>query len=139
MGILPEWLNVSFAAIFGAAIGSFINAMAFRAAWRFARAKSGRADADNNYRPGVRSSCPCCAKEIAWYDNIPILSWCWLRGRCRACQGQIPLMYWIAEIAPALIFSIAEASHVPLLAVPATALLFFALFVHYSRSCATAH
>lgn len=43
------------------------------------------------------SHCPACGKAISWYDNIPILSWVLLRGRCRQCQIGIPIRYVLVE------------------------------------------
>jgi leader peptidase (prepilin peptidase)/N-methyltransferase len=44
-----------------------------------------------------------CEAEIAWYDNIPILSWAFLRGRCRSCGGTIPWKYPLVELVTALL------------------------------------
>jgi leader peptidase (prepilin peptidase)/N-methyltransferase len=52
-----------------------------------------------------RSYCPACEKRIAWYDNIPLLSFFLLRGRCRYCQEAIPIRYPIVELTTALLFS----------------------------------
>lgn len=49
------------------------------------------------------SHCPSCATPIKWYDNIPILSWLALKGRCRACQASIPIQYPLIEATCALI------------------------------------
>ncbi len=54
-------------------------------------------------RPG--SHCPQCESPIRWYDNIPLLSWLILRGRCRNCQKSIPLTYPAVELAVALWFA----------------------------------
>jgi leader peptidase (prepilin peptidase)/N-methyltransferase len=51
-----------------------------------------------------RSACPACAAAIPWRDNIPILSWIALRGRCRACRAPIPIRYPLVEGATALLF-----------------------------------
>jgi leader peptidase (prepilin peptidase)/N-methyltransferase len=44
-----------------------------------------------------RSACPSCGKTIWWYDNIPVLSWIMLRGRCRYCGSSISLQYPLVE------------------------------------------
>lgn len=70
--------------LIGACIGSFLNVCV-------ARWPAG----DSVVRP--RSRCPKCGSAIAWYDNIPILSWLLLRGRCRACHTPISPEYPIVE------------------------------------------
>ena len=51
-----------------------------------------------------RSRCPRCEAAIRWYDNIPLLSWLLLRGRCRDCKQPIPLRYSLVEFAVAVWF-----------------------------------
>lgn len=51
-----------------------------------------------------RSACPGCGRLIAWYDNVPILSWVLLRGRCRGCRMPIALRYPLVEAATAMLF-----------------------------------
>lgn len=56
--------------------------------------------------PGLvvaRSHCPSCGTGIAWYDNIPVLSWLLLRGRCRHCQAAISLRYPTVELLTAVL------------------------------------
>lgn len=54
-------------------------------------------------RPGSR--CPQCEASIRWYDNVPLLSWILLRGRCRDCKQPIPLRYPLLELATGLWFA----------------------------------
>jgi leader peptidase (prepilin peptidase)/N-methyltransferase len=51
-----------------------------------------------------RSHCPNCAHTIAWYDNIPVLSWLWLSRRCRHCRKRISARYPTVELAVAALF-----------------------------------
>jgi leader peptidase (prepilin peptidase) / N-methyltransferase len=51
-----------------------------------------------------RSHCLQCGAAIRWYDNIPLLSWLVLRGRCRACNGSISWRYPVVELAVGLVF-----------------------------------
>ena len=80
-----------YAALVGAAIGSFTNVLA-------ARLPRG----ESPVRP--RSRCPNCSKQIAWYDNIPMLSWLLLRGHCRTCGTPISVEYPLVEAAGTVIW-----------------------------------
>jgi leader peptidase (prepilin peptidase) / N-methyltransferase len=53
-----------------------------------------------------RSRCPICLKPINWYDNIPVVSWIFLRGRCRNCEAQISWCYPAVELAIGIWFVI---------------------------------
>ncbi len=70
--------------IFGSIIGSFLNVVIYR----LPREKS------IVYPP---SSCPSCRYKIKWYENIPIISYLFLRGKCRQCKAKIPLRYPFVE------------------------------------------
>jgi leader peptidase (prepilin peptidase)/N-methyltransferase len=50
------------------------------------------------------SHCPRCKQPIAWFDNVPLLSFIFLRGKCRHCKGKISVRYPLVEIAAALIW-----------------------------------
>jgi len=52
-----------------------------------------------------RSHCPSCGHEIAAYDNVPVLSWLLLRGRCRSCSTRISARYPLTELAMAALFT----------------------------------
>lgn len=78
----------AFALVPGLALGSFLNVVAARVPER-----------RSIVRP--RSACSTCATEIAWYDNIPVLSYLVLRGRCRTCGARIGLVYPAVELATA--------------------------------------
>jgi leader peptidase (prepilin peptidase)/N-methyltransferase len=51
------------------------------------------------------SHCPRCRNEIPWFDNIPIVSWLYLRGRCRFCKGPISVKYPIVELVSGLMYA----------------------------------
>jgi len=53
-----------------------------------------------------RSHCPKCLAPIKWYDNVPLLSWVLLAGRCRSCKGAIPWRYPAVELATGLWFAL---------------------------------
>ena len=72
--------------LLGLLVGSFLNVCIHR----WPRAQSVVAP---------RSRCPSCSQQIAWHDNIPVVSYILLRGRCRKCSGTIRLRYLVVEIA----------------------------------------
>jgi leader peptidase (prepilin peptidase)/N-methyltransferase len=53
-----------------------------------------------------RSRCPSCGHAIAWYENIPVASWLWLRGRCSACKARISGRYPAIELATGALFAL---------------------------------
>ena len=86
-------MNVSLAALVlapGFAIGSFLNVVAARLPVR-----------RSLVRPG--SACPACETPIAWYDNVPIVSYVLLRGCCRHCKARIGIRYVAVELATGLL------------------------------------
>ena len=60
------------------------------------------------------SHCPRCLQRIAWYDNVPILGWLWLRGRCRNCRGWISPRYPLVELTTGLLFALLYLCEIPL-------------------------
>ncbi len=79
-----DWFPYVMAGTVGALIGSFLNVCIYR----LPRGES-------IVWPG--SHCPSCEAPIAFYDNIPVLSYLWLRGRCRGCHIAIPIRYPVVE------------------------------------------
>ena len=71
--------------VFGAVLGSFLNVVIYRVPRH-----------ESIVSPG--SACPTCGEPIAAYDNIPIVSWVLLRGRCRHCGGAISSRYPLVEL-----------------------------------------
>ena len=51
-----------------------------------------------------RSYCPKCKTQISWYDNIPILSYLFIQGKCRKCKKKISVQYLIVELLSILSF-----------------------------------
>jgi len=78
--------------IFGLIAGSFISALTYR----FPRGIS---------ITFGRSFCPHCKKNISWYDNIPLLSFLFLKGKCRNCKNMISKRYPLIEFTTVLIFT----------------------------------
>ncbi|MDQ6676654.1 MAG: prepilin peptidase [Acidobacteriota bacterium] len=84
-------IETTLAAVFGLLIGSFLNVCIYR----WPRDLS-------VVRP--RSHCPACGQPVAWFDNVPVLSFLILRGRCRGCHVPISLRYPAVELLTALFF-----------------------------------
>jgi leader peptidase (prepilin peptidase)/N-methyltransferase len=84
-----RWLIVGLSAALGAAIGSFLNVVAYR----MPRGMS-------LVTPGSR--CPVCGHAIRWYDNVPVAGWLLLGGRCRDCRAPIAARYPLVEALVAL-------------------------------------
>ncbi len=79
------------AALFGLLIGSFLNVCIYRMPRDLSVVKP-------------RSFCPECNQTIAWFDNIPLLSYAILAGRCRRCGHHIPVRYPVVELLTAVTF-----------------------------------
>jgi leader peptidase (prepilin peptidase)/N-methyltransferase len=86
------------AAAFGLLIGSFLNVVAFRLPGRMSLSLPA-------------SHCPSCETPIKPYDNVPVLSWLFLRGRCRSCAEHISVRYPLVEAATAALFVAVVAVH----------------------------
>lgn len=89
---LPAWYVYGFAFVVGATVGSFLNVCILRIP---------EEGVSIFYPRGSR--CPYCHTDIRWYDNIPILSWLWLRGRCRVCKAPISIQYPLVELVTAVL------------------------------------
>jgi len=87
---LPDWFFFLFATIFGASIGSFLNVLIYR----FPRNES-------LVSPG--SHCPHCDTSIKAWQNIPVLSWILLGGKCSNCKGRISARYPLVELLGVLV------------------------------------
>src|SRR5436190_13491535 len=82
------------AAAFGAIIGSFLNVCIYRL------------PLDRSFL-WPSSACPLCARELSWYENIPVVSYLALRARCRTCGGRISVRYPSVESLAAAMFALA--------------------------------
>ncbi|MDO8551155.1 MAG: prepilin peptidase [bacterium] len=84
------WSIYAWVFIFGLSIGSFLNVLIYRLPLSLS--------------VNGRSFCPKCKKKISWNDNIPLVSFVLLRGRCRHCHSPIGLQYPIVELLNGLLF-----------------------------------
>ena len=89
----PDGAVIALAALLGAMLGSFLNVCVHRLPLD-----------QSIVRPP--SHCPRCGAGIAWFDNIPIVSWLLLRGRCRRCRNRISVRYPLVEAGTALIWAL---------------------------------
>lgn len=88
---IPVFIVTAFF-VFGLIIGSFLNAVL----WRMKEGMS----------LGGRSMCPSCRATISWYDNIPLLSYLFLGGKCRACRAVISVRYPLVEATTGILFAL---------------------------------
>src|SRR5207302_7051846 len=85
-------LESLFAIVAGLIFGSFLNVCIYRL------------PRDLSVMSPSRSFCPACEHQIAWYDNIPVVSYLLLRARCRHCGAHIPLRYPLVELLTGVLF-----------------------------------
>src|SRR3954466_11039491 len=82
----------AFAFALGAVVGSFLNVCIYRL------------PLDLSVNEPRRSFCPSCKKQLTWYQNVPLLSWLFLRGKCANCGARIAFRYFAVELLTALLF-----------------------------------
>ena len=111
-------MSILFFTILGVLFGSFLNAWI----WRTKVGKS--------VMKG-RSACPKCGNVLSWKENIPVVSFFWLRGRCLTCQKPISIQYPLVELAVGFLFGFSAWFHGAdyLLIVRDSSILFFLTFV----------
>jgi leader peptidase (prepilin peptidase)/N-methyltransferase len=113
--VLPAGLEAAIvAAVFGLLVGSFLNVVVYRMPRMLERQWAAEC-ADYSGQPlkeepepfnlvVPRSRCPHCGHAIAWYENIPVLSWLALRGRCSSCKAPISPRYPVVELVTGAFF-----------------------------------
>ena len=77
----------------GACVGSFMDVVRTRGQWRLSLKG--------------RSSCTSCASTLCWYELVPIVSYLWLRGKCRKCSRRIPPQHLLSEVLMGTLFACA--------------------------------
>ncbi len=88
-----DWYFTFIVFMFGACLGSFLNVCIYRIPAELSVVKP-------------RSRCPKCMTNLAWRDNIPILGWLMLRGKCRYCKAPISARYPSVELLTAILFTL---------------------------------
>lgn len=95
---LPFWFACGISFALGACIGSFLNVIIYRIPIGPAKRASGLVFNINS----PRSHCPACNHQLAWYENIPLLSWTFQAAKCKNCKTTIPARYPAVELLVAL-------------------------------------
>ncbi|MEC9476457.1 MAG: prepilin peptidase [Planctomycetota bacterium] len=85
-----------FSGVFGAIVGSFLNVCIYRIPIEGLKVNHPRG-----------SFCPSCKAPVRWYDNVPVLAWIWLKGRCRDCSAGISVRYPLVEAFTSAMFLLA--------------------------------
>jgi leader peptidase (prepilin peptidase)/N-methyltransferase len=91
--LVEGWWGVCLASFLGLSVGSFANVAVYRVP----------REGLSVLRPS-RSFCPACNAQLTWFDNVPLLSWLLLRGRCRSCRSPIAWRYPAVELLVGLLF-----------------------------------
>src|ERR1017187_8414067 len=86
-------VTIPLAGIVGLFVGSFLNVVVYRTPRGLSVA-------------APRSFCPTCRRQLKWWENVPVVSWVWLRGRCHTCQQPISIRYPLVEVATGAIFAL---------------------------------
>lgn len=109
--MFPLWALYFEAILFGLVIGSFLNVLIYRL--------------PREITMKGRSKCPHCQKQFSWFDNIPLLSFVMLRGKCRVCRKPISWRYPLVEVITAVLSVMTLRQS----ATPADYFIWFLLFV----------
>jgi leader peptidase (prepilin peptidase)/N-methyltransferase len=96
LDLVPTPLLVAAAALLGLCVGSFLNVVIVR---------RGHVDWEQRRSINGRSGCPRCGRQLTWYENLPLVSWIALRGRCRGCREPISWRYPLVELLTALLWA----------------------------------
>ncbi|MEZ6067591.1 MAG: prepilin peptidase [Planctomycetaceae bacterium] len=107
---LPGWFVLLSMFVLGSVCGSFLNVCVYRLP-KYPHGQFWPALKGLSSPP---SACPRCKTGIAWYDNVPIFGWIWLRGRCRTCKMWISPQYPLIELLNGVLFAFAYWCEIPL-------------------------
>lgn len=117
---LDVWWDAAFGGLIGLLLGSFLNVVIYRLPKMMERqwaAELAQMDVATQGKDGAiepppetfnlmtpRSRCPSCGHVVQWYENVPVLSYLFLRGRCSACKTRISMRYPLVELATGGLF-----------------------------------
>jgi len=119
---LEPWINAALGGVLGLLVGSFLNVVIYRVPKMMERqwaaecaeyaastatetttmAPAAAPEVFNLWTP--RSRCPGCGHQVRWYENMPVISYLFLRGRCAACSTPIGVRYPLVELVTAALF-----------------------------------
>lgn len=91
--IAPLAVTISVAGVAGLFIGSFLNVVVYRVPLGLSVSQP-------------RSFCPTCRHQLSWWENVPVISWVGLKGRCRSCHQVISVRYPLVELTTGILFSL---------------------------------
>ena len=119
LGLLPPALLMGFAIVLGLVVGSFLNVVVHRLpimlerAWRADAAEATGQCFEDDGLPArynlwlPRSACPHCGHVLRVWENVPLVSWLALRGRCSQCHARLSVRYPLIEVAAAIVAALA--------------------------------
>ena len=111
--LISHWFDATVFGVLGLLIGSFLNVVIYRlpvileAQWKKECAELSGTEPQATEKFNLawpRSRCLKCSHPIRWYENIPVLSYLFLRGRCSSCAASISLRYPLVELATGALF-----------------------------------
>jgi len=111
--LVSQWFDAALGGVIGLLLGSFLNVVIYRlpkmleAQWAAECAEISGKDVLEGQPFNLmvpRSRCQQCGHQISWYENIPVLSYLFLRGKCSSCSTPISLRYPLVELATGALF-----------------------------------
>lgn len=108
-----QWVEAGFVGALGLLIGSFLNVVIYRLPKMMERQWAAECDDHAGKAPAElapfnlmvpRSACPHCGHQIRWFENIPVVSYLFLKGQCSACKARISPRYPIVELTTGALF-----------------------------------